>query len=152
MRLFTRNVSITKRLGFSDIIIPGGIISFYCHYAALLHHITIEFMFCILMQMKALALRYLLSLNRCMVMWPLRGICSNGLIVSLCSKLIALQCKNRFYRSKILFYWITMKFDTSQCLLYHNTMGILTEDRTVWIKVDVEQNQIDYTGCSCFSH
>uniref|UniRef100_A0A672S509 Dedicator of cytokinesis 4 n=1 Tax=Sinocyclocheilus grahami TaxID=75366 RepID=A0A672S509_SINGR len=28
MRLFTRNVSITKRLGFSDIIIPGGIIAF----------------------------------------------------------------------------------------------------------------------------
>lgn len=103
MRLFTRNVSITKRLGFSDIIIPGGIILFCCYYAALLRPITIEFIVCIVMQIKALALRYLLSFSHRMIMWPLCGICSNGLIMPLCSKLVALQCKNSFYRSKILF-------------------------------------------------
>lgn len=100
MRLFTRNVSITKRLGFSDIIIPGGIITSCCHYAAFfLHHITIEFMF---IQIKAPALRHLLSFNDIiMVMWPLGGICSNGLIMSLCSKLIALRCEYRLYSRKI---------------------------------------------------
>ncbi len=67
MRLFTRNVSITKRLGFSDIIIPGGIIVFCCHYAAFIHHINIEFMFRNVMQIKSADLQHLLSFNH--IIW-----------------------------------------------------------------------------------
>lgn len=33
MRLFTRNVSITRRLGFSDIIMPGVITAFWKQHA-----------------------------------------------------------------------------------------------------------------------